>query len=63
MPEVVPAKEVIVGESAFVGAGSIVLKGVHIGKNAIIGAGSVVTKDVPDYEVWAGNPAKYLKNR
>lgn len=61
--EVVPAKEVIVGENAFVGAGSIVLKGVHIGKNAIIGAGSVVTKDVPDNEVWAGNPAKYLKNR
>ena len=36
----------------------MVKAGVKIGNGAIIGMGSVVTKDVPDYEIWAGNPAK-----
>ncbi len=43
-------------EGAFIGARSIILKGVTIGCNAIVGAGSVVSRDVPDGEVWAGNP-------
>lgn len=29
----------------------------YIGKHSVIGAGAIVTKDVPDYEIWAGNPA------
>lgn len=49
-------------EGAFIGACSIILKGVTIGKHSVIGAGSVVTKDVPDNEIWAGNPAKYVKD-
>lgn len=61
--EKIPTKAVIVGENAFIGAGTIVLKGVHIGENAIVGAGSVVTRNVPDNEVWAGNPACYIKSR
>lgn len=54
-------KPVLICENAFIGAHSLVLKGVRIGKNSIIGAGSVVTKDVPDNEIWAGNPAKRIK--
>ena len=27
----------------------------------MIGAGSVVTKDVPDGELWVGNPARYVR--
>jgi acetyltransferase-like isoleucine patch superfamily enzyme len=27
----------------------------------MIGAGSVVTKSVPPGEVWAGNPARFLR--
>lgn len=45
-------------EGAFIGAHSIILKNVTIGKHSVVGAGSVVTKDVPDGEIWAGNPAK-----
>lgn len=45
----------------FIGAHSIILKGVKLGQGAIIGAGSVVTKNVPAFEVWAGNPAKFIK--
>lgn len=48
-------------EGAFIGACSIILKGVTIGKYSVVGAGSVVTKNIPDYEVWAGNPARYVK--
>lgn len=48
-------------EGAFIGACAIILKGVTVGKHSIVGAGSVVTKDIPDNEVWAGNPAKFIK--
>lgn len=37
--------------------------GVTIGNGAVIGAGSVVTKDVGPYEIWAGNPARYIRKR
>lgn len=50
-----------IGDDVFVGANSIILKGVSIGARSIIGAGSVVTKDVPKDEVWAGNPAKFIR--
>ncbi len=52
---------VVIRDRAFIGAHSIVLKGVTIGEGAVIGAGSVVTKDVPAGEVWAGNPAVKIK--
>lgn len=47
-----------VGAQAFLGMGVLIMPGVTIGDGAIVGAGSVVTKDVPDDEVWAGNPAR-----
>ena len=52
---------VIIKKGAFIGSRCIILKGVTVGEEAIIGAGSVVTKDIPDGEIWAGNPAKYIK--
>lgn len=53
---------VVIGDNAFIGAFSIILKGVTIGENSIIGAGSVVTRSVPDNQIWAGNPAKFIRN-
>lgn len=47
---------------AFIGAHSIVLKGVTIGEKSVIGAGSVVTRSIPAGEVWAGNPARFIRN-
>ncbi|MEQ3118726.1 acyltransferase [Parabacteroides distasonis] len=41
----------------------MICKSVTIGKNAIVGASSVVTKDIPDNEVWAGNPVRFIKKR
>jgi len=54
-------KEVVLKNHCFIGAYSIILKGVTIGEKSIIGAGSVVTKNIPDGEIWAGNPAKFIK--
>ena len=48
-------------DGASIGAGSTVLCGITIGHDAMIGAGSVVTKDVPDGELWMGNPAKFIR--
>ena len=52
---------ITIGKNVFIGARSIVLKGVTIGDGAVIGAGSVVTKDVPANAVAAGNPIKIIK--
>ena len=52
---------VYIEDGVFIGAGSIILKGVRIGKNSIVGAGSVVAKSIPEGEIWAGNPAKKVR--
>jgi acetyltransferase-like isoleucine patch superfamily enzyme len=54
-------KPIIICENVFVGSNSTILKGVTIGRNSIIGACSVVTKNIPDNEIWGGNPARFLK--
>lgn len=53
---------IYIGNNVFIGAHSIILKGVTIGGNSVIGAGSVVTKCVPANQIWAGNPAKYIRD-
>lgn len=50
-----------IGNDVFIGAKCIILKGVEIGDRSIIGAGSVVTKNIPKDEIWAGNPARFIK--
>ena len=52
---------IFIEDNVFIGTNCIILKGVKIGKNSIIGAGSVVSKNIPENEIWAGNPAKFLK--
>lgn len=57
----IKSRPVIIENNVFIGAHTIVLKGVTVGKNAIIGAGSVVTKDVLENDIVAGNPARRIK--
>jgi acetyltransferase-like isoleucine patch superfamily enzyme len=58
----VQTKPVIIKRNSFIGAHSTILKGVTIGEGAIIGACSVVTKNIPPYEVWAGNPIRFISD-
>jgi len=53
----------LVKRGARIGAGSTIICGVTIGENTLVGAGSVVTKDIPDYEVWAGVPATFMRGK
>lgn len=53
--------EVRIKKNAFIGTNTIITKPVTIGERSVIGAGSVVTKDIPNDEVWAGNPAKLIR--
>ena len=55
--------EVKIEEDVFIGCNVVICNAVTIGKGAIVGAGSIVTKDIPPYQVWAGNPARYIKDR
>lgn len=55
--------EVRIKRNAFIGTGTIITKPVTIGERAIVGAGSIVTKNIPDDEVWAGNPARFIRKR
>jgi len=55
------AKPVKIGRGCFLGARSIVLKGVTLGDRAVVGAGSVVTRDIPANSIAAGNPARILR--
>jgi len=52
----------VIGFNAKIGANSTLLPGVKIGDNSLIGAGSVVTKDVAAGTIYAGNPAKYIRD-
>jgi acetyltransferase-like isoleucine patch superfamily enzyme len=54
-------KPVVINDGAFIGAHTLILKGVTIGENSIVGAGSVVTKNIPNGEIWAGNPARFIR--
>ena len=55
--------EIIVGEDAWVGAGTILLSHCQIGRGAVVAAGAVVSKPVPPYAVVAGVPAKIIATR
>jgi acetyltransferase-like isoleucine patch superfamily enzyme len=57
----IKTKSVFLERGCFIGANSLILKGVRIGENSIIAAGSVVSKSVPKNEIWGGNPAKFIK--
>ncbi len=54
-------KPVVIEDDVWVGAGTLIFKGVTIGARTIIGAGSVVTRNLPSDVVAAGNPARVIK--
>ncbi len=57
------SKKTTIGPDVWIGAKAIVLSGRTIGCGSVVGAGAVVTKDIPPYEVWGGNPARFIRKR
>ena len=51
----------LVEKGASIGSSVTVLCGVTVGAGAMVGAGSLVTRDIPAWEIWVGNPARFLK--
>ena len=58
---------VTIGKCSWIAPSVVVRDRTNIGENVKLGLGSVVTKNIPDNEIWFGNPAKskedYLKNK
>lgn len=55
--------KIIIEDDVWLGARTVILKGVTINRGAVIGAGSVVTTDIPEYAIAVGVPAKIIKYR
>ncbi|GAA5193173.1 DapH/DapD/GlmU-related protein [Arthrobacter gyeryongensis] len=60
-PEPRPEHAVSIEDDVFIGARSMVLKGVTIGRGSVIGAGSVVSRSIPEGVIAAGNPCRPLR--
>lgn len=50
--------DVIIGAESWIGANSMILKGVHIGRGCVVGGGSVVTKDIPPYTIYTNKSSR-----
>lgn len=55
--------KVTIGNNVWIGAGVKILYRTRIADGVVIGAGSVVNKNIPCNSVYAGVPAKLIKNR
>jgi len=56
-------QKIIIEDDVWIGLGVVILSGVTVGKGSIVAAGSVVTKNLESYSIFAGNPAKKIKER
>lgn len=54
---------VTIADYVFIGPRVIILPNVSIGRGAVVAAGAVVTKNIPEFEIWAGVPAKKIAAR
>lgn len=59
--QAIDASPVRIGDGAWIGMNSLVMKGVRIGAKAVVAAGSVVLSDIPAGWLAAGNPAKPIR--
>lgn len=48
-------------EGVHVGLNATVGDGLHLGKCSTLAMGSVLTHNLPAHEIWAGNPARFLR--
>lgn len=53
----------VIGDDVWVGFGAIILSGVNVSDGCIIAAGALVTNDTEPYSIYAGMPARKVKDR
>ena len=51
-----------IGKGVHIGLNATIRENLTIGDFATLGAGAVLTKNIGEKEIWAGNPAKFLRN-
>ncbi len=56
-------KGILIGDDCWIGAGAVILDGVHIGKGCVIGANTLVNKNIPEYSIAVGNPVRVIGKR
>jgi acetyltransferase-like isoleucine patch superfamily enzyme len=54
---------VTIGNDVWIGKNATIMSGITIGDGVVIAANAVVVRDIGDYEVWGGNPARFIKKR
>jgi galactoside O-acetyltransferase len=55
--------DVFFGKHVIVGSGTVILPGVTLEEGVAVGALSLVTKKCTQFSIYAGNPAKHIKER
>lgn len=55
--------DVLIGKHVIVGCGAVILPGVQLGDGVAVGALSLVARSCESFGVYAGNPAKRIKER
>lgn len=51
----------IIEDNAWISPNTTIRDNITIGEGALLGMGAVLTKSMPNNEIWAGNPAKFIK--
>ncbi len=51
------------GKHSIIGTNATLLPGADLGEGVAVGANSLVTRPCPDWSIWAGTPARFLKMR
>ena len=55
--------KIVIGDGVWIGAKSIVTQAVSCGNHAVLGSGSFLSQNLPENEIWSGNPAKFQRIR
>lgn len=57
-----PAEDIVIENDVWIGANAIILPGCRIGRHSVVSAGSVVTKSIEPFSLYAGVPARKIKD-
>jgi maltose O-acetyltransferase len=60
--KLIQSSDIHVEDEVWIGANVTIFPGVSVGKCSVIGAGSIVMNDVESYSVYAGIPAKKIRD-